>query len=42
MPVTASAIYAASVSGMFGISALYHRGSWSAPGAGGCSGWIMR
>jgi len=29
-PVTATAIYAASVSGMFGISALYHRGSWSA------------
>ena len=28
--VTASMIYAASVSGMFGISALYHRGSWSA------------
>src|SRR5262245_1772440 len=29
-PVTASAIYAASVSAMFGISALYHRGNWSA------------
>jgi hemolysin III len=28
--ITASAIYAASVSGMFGISALYHRGHWSA------------
>src|SRR2546430_7164428 len=28
--ITASAIYAASVSGMFGASALYHRGSWSA------------
>ncbi len=28
--ITASAIYAASVSGMFGISALYHRGNWSA------------
>jgi hemolysin III len=28
--VTASAIYAASASGMFGISALYHRGNWSA------------
>jgi hemolysin III len=27
--ITASAIYAASVSGMFGISALYHRGTWS-------------
>ncbi len=27
--ITASAIYAASVSGMFGISALYHRGNWS-------------
>jgi hemolysin III len=27
---TASAIYAASASGMFGISALYHRGNWSA------------
>src|SRR5438045_1247823 len=28
--IIASAIYAASVSGMFGASALYHRGSWSA------------
>jgi hemolysin III len=28
--ITASAIYAASVSGMFGVSALYHRGNWSA------------
>ena len=28
--ITASAIYAASVSGMFGISALYHRGNWNA------------
>ena len=28
--VTASVIYAASACGMFGISALYHRGSWSA------------
>jgi hemolysin III len=28
--IAASAIYAASVSGMFGISALYHRGIWSA------------
>jgi hemolysin III len=28
--ITASAIYAISVSGMFGISALYHRGNWSA------------
>ena len=27
--ITASAIYAASVMGMFGISALYHRGNWS-------------
>ena len=27
--ITASAIYAASVSGMFGVSALYHRGTWS-------------
>ncbi len=27
---TASAIYAASVSGMFGVSALYHRGNWGA------------
>ena len=27
--ITAVAIYAASVSGMFGISALYHRGNWS-------------
>jgi len=30
MPITASAIYAVSVSGMFGTSALYHRGNWSA------------
>ena len=28
--ITASVIYAASVSAMFGASALYHRGSWSA------------
>ena len=28
--ITALAIYAASVSAMFGISALYHRGNWSA------------
>jgi hemolysin III len=28
--ITALAIYAASVSAMFGISALYHRGSWTA------------
>ena len=28
--ITASAIYAASVMGLFGISALYHRGNWSA------------
>jgi hemolysin III len=27
--IAASAIYAASASGMFGISALYHRGNWS-------------
>ena len=29
-PITAVGIYAASVSGMFGTSALYHRGNWSA------------
>jgi len=28
--ITALAVYAASVSAMFGISALYHRGSWTA------------
>ena len=28
--ITASAVYAASLCGMFGISALYHRGNWSA------------
>jgi hemolysin III len=28
-PITASAIYTASVSALFGISALYHRGNWS-------------
>ena len=28
--IIASAIYVASVSGLFGISALYHRGNWSA------------
>jgi hemolysin III len=28
--ITAAAIYAASVSGLFGASALYHRGNWSA------------
>jgi hemolysin III len=30
MRITALAIYAASVSAMFGISALYHRGTWGA------------
>jgi len=30
--IAATAIYVASVSGMFGISALYHRGIWSAAG----------
>jgi len=30
--IAATAVYAASVSGMFGISALYHRGIWSAAG----------
>jgi hemolysin III len=28
--ITAAAVYAASVSGLFGISALYHRGNWTA------------
>ena len=28
--ITATAIYAASVSALFGVSALYHRGTWSA------------
>lgn len=30
MRITATAIYAASVTAMFGISALYHRGNWTA------------
>ena len=29
VPITALAIYAASVSAMFGVSALYHRGTWT-------------
>jgi len=29
--VAALAVYAVSVSGLFGISALYHRGTWSPP-----------
>ncbi len=29
-PATAGAIYAASVSALFGVSALYHRGNWTA------------
>lgn len=33
--IMASAIYAASVSGLFGISALYHRGNW-------CAAWRRR
>lgn len=33
--ITATAIYAASVSSMFGISALYHRGNW-------CAAWRQR
>lgn len=28
--ITATAVYAGSVTGLFGVSALYHRGSWSA------------
>jgi hemolysin III len=31
LPVTAVAIYAGSVSGLFGVSALYHRGNWGQP-----------
>jgi hemolysin III len=27
-PIMALAVYAVSVSGLFGISALYHRGTW--------------
>jgi hemolysin III len=34
-PVTALAVYAASVSGLFGVSALYHRGTWG-PGWSRC------
>jgi hemolysin III len=34
-PIAALTVYAASVSGLFGISALYHRGTWS-------PGWSMR
>jgi len=34
-PIAALAVYAASVSGLFGISALYHRGTWS-------PGWSTR
>ena len=30
-PEMALAVYAVSVSGLFGISALYHRGTWSPP-----------
>jgi hemolysin III len=33
LPVTAVAIYAGSVSGLFGVSALYHRGNWRPPAA---------
>lgn len=33
LPVTAVAIYAGSVSGLFGVSALYHRGNWGQPAA---------
>ena len=37
--VTALAVYAISVSGMFGVSALYHRGTWARCGPGACSAW---
>jgi hemolysin III len=35
---TVAAIYAASVTGMFGASALYHRGNWGLPAAA----WLQR
>jgi len=40
--ITALAIYAASVSAMLGISALYHRAPGLPRGTGGCSGWTTR
>jgi hemolysin III len=40
--ITASTIYAASVSGMFGISALSTAATGAPPGASACSGWITR
>ena len=40
--ITAVAVYAASVSALFGTSALYHRGTWTAPGGSACSAWTTR
>jgi hemolysin III len=38
----AAAIYAASVSALFGTSALYHRVTWTAPARAACAGWTTR
>ena len=40
----AAAIYAASVSALFGVSALYHRVTWNGPARPGaaCAGWTTR
>ena len=40
--ITAIAIYAASVSALFGISALYHRGTGLMRGVAGCSASTTR
>ena len=37
--IIARAIYATSVSALFGVSALYHRGRWTESAGGGCSAW---
>ena len=39
----AVSVYAAGICGLFGVSALYHRGTWSAAGGGrGCAGRTTR
>ena len=37
--ITALAVYAISVSGLFGISALYHRSTWDPDGPSAFSAW---
>ena len=39
---TAAVVYSASVTALFGVSALYHRGTWTETWRSACSGWTTR